>query len=166
VTQPERPRSGRPLYWRLLRLKHVQPSSWQRAAFFEGSLVVAGVLVLADLASAWLLIVLPVAVALIVKAHDVYAGWLAPAAAAPTEPAADPVSESGPDETPPEEESNVRVVSDPEATPSSPPSSPAQPSPRAARSRPGAAAARARASAAQGVRRRRVETQRGRTGSD
>jgi hypothetical protein len=72
------------LYWRLLRLRHVRPNSWQRAAFFEGSLAVAAVLVLADLASAWLLIALPVAVALVVKAHDVFVGWLRPDRASST----------------------------------------------------------------------------------
>jgi hypothetical protein len=72
------------LYWRILRLRHVRPNSWQRAAFFEGSLAVAAVLVLADLASAWLLIALPAAVALVVKAHDVFVGWLRPDRASTT----------------------------------------------------------------------------------
>ena len=65
-----------PLYWRLLRLQHVRPNGWQRAVLFEGVTAVAVTLVLADVASAWTLVVLPAATALIVKAHDVIAGWL------------------------------------------------------------------------------------------
>jgi hypothetical protein len=67
----------RPLYPRLLRLRHVHPNGWQRAVLVEGSLAVAVVLVLADLASAWTLLALPVGVAAIVKAHDLLAGVLA-----------------------------------------------------------------------------------------
>jgi hypothetical protein len=69
-------RRKRPLYPRLLRLRHVRPNGWQRAALGEGALTLAVVLVLADLASAWTLIVLPVGVAAIVKAHDLLAGLL------------------------------------------------------------------------------------------
>ncbi len=90
-----------PLYSRLLRLKHVHPNGWQRALLAEGSLAVAGLLVLADLATAWTLLVLPVAVAAFVKANDLLAGFLArrsrPApsgadatAPADSEPATDP----------------------------------------------------------------------------
>jgi hypothetical protein len=66
----------RPLYPRLLRLRHVHPNAWQRALLGEGALAVAVLLVLADLATAWTLLVLPVAVALVVKAHDLLAGLL------------------------------------------------------------------------------------------
>ena len=65
-----------PAYWRMLRLGHVRPNAWQRAALVEGVLAVAVVLVLADVASAWTLVVLPALVAAIVKAHDVLAGVL------------------------------------------------------------------------------------------
>src|SRR3954463_14345520 len=65
-----------PLYWRLLRLHHVRPNGWQRAILVEGARAVAGTLVLADVASAWTLVVLPVTAALLVKAHDLVAGWL------------------------------------------------------------------------------------------
>ena len=65
-----------PLYVRLLRLRHVHPNAWQRAALGEGALAVATVLALADLASAWTLLVLPLAVAVVVEAHDVLAGML------------------------------------------------------------------------------------------
>lgn len=66
----------RPLYPRLLRLRNIAPNGWQRALLGEGALAVAVLLVLADLASAWALLVLPVAVAAVVKAHDVVAGVL------------------------------------------------------------------------------------------
>jgi hypothetical protein len=70
-----------PLYWRLLRLRHVRPNGWQRALLVEGVLAVAVTLVLADVASAWTLVVLPAAAAATVKGHDVLAGLLAPARA-------------------------------------------------------------------------------------
>ena len=65
-----------PMYWRLLRLRYVKPNGWQRAIFVEGVLALSLVLVLADVASAWTLLVLPLASALMVKAHDVVAGLL------------------------------------------------------------------------------------------
>jgi hypothetical protein len=70
----EQPR--RPLYPRLLRLRHVHPNAWQRALLGEGALALAVLLVLADVATAWTLIVLPLAVAAVVKAHDLLAGYL------------------------------------------------------------------------------------------
>ena len=66
----------RPLYTRLLDLRHIRPNAWQRALLGEGALALAVVLVLADVASAWTLLVLPLAVAALVKAHDVLAGLL------------------------------------------------------------------------------------------
>jgi hypothetical protein len=65
-----------PMYWRLLRLRHVHPNGWQRAVFAEGVLALSLVLVLADVASAWTLLVLPLASAVVVKAHDVLVGLL------------------------------------------------------------------------------------------
>ena len=79
--------SKAPLYPRVLRLRHIHPSGWQRLLFWEGSFVVAGLLVLADVASAWTLLVLPVAVALVVKGHDLLTGLLRPAASPASEPA-------------------------------------------------------------------------------
>ena len=79
-------RTKTPLYPRLLRLKHVAPNAWQRAVLGEGALGVAGLLVLADLATAWTLVALPVAVAVVVKAHDGLAGLLA---RPPREPASE-----------------------------------------------------------------------------
>jgi hypothetical protein len=65
-----------PLYWRVLRLRHVHPNGWQRALLVEGILSVAAILTLADVATAWTLVVLPLAAAAIVKTHDVLAGLL------------------------------------------------------------------------------------------
>jgi hypothetical protein len=75
----------RPLYLRLLRLRHLRLGAWQRAVLGEGTLAVAALLVLADLASSWTLLVLPLVVAAVVKAHDVVAGLL-PAPGTPTAP--------------------------------------------------------------------------------
>jgi hypothetical protein len=67
----------RPLYPRLLRLRHVHPNAWQRALLGEGAVGLAALLVLADLATAWILVVLPLSVAVVVKAHDLLAARLA-----------------------------------------------------------------------------------------
>lgn len=75
-----------PLYWRMLRLRHVRPNGWQRAVLVEGVTAVAVTLVLADVASAWTLVLLPVTTAAVVKAHDVIAGWLPGRAALPALP--------------------------------------------------------------------------------
>ena len=71
-------RDKKPLYPRLLRLRHVQPNAWQRAALGEGAIGVGVLLAMADLATAWAIVVLPVAVAAIVKAHDALQGLLDP----------------------------------------------------------------------------------------
>lgn len=78
----------RPLYIRLLRLRHIAPNALQRALLGEGVIAVAILLVLADLASAWTLLVLPLAVAGVVKANDALAGLLLkPPRVRPDEPA-------------------------------------------------------------------------------
>jgi len=69
-------RHKEPLYPQLLRLRHVHPNAWQRALLGEGMALVGGLLAMADLASAWSIVVLPLAVAGVVKAHDVVKGWL------------------------------------------------------------------------------------------
>ena len=66
----------RPLYPRLLHLQHIHPNAWQRAVLGEGAVALAALLVLADLATAWTLLVLPLAVAAVVKGHDLLAGML------------------------------------------------------------------------------------------
>ncbi len=65
-----------PLYPRLLRLRHIHPNAWQRAALGEGAIGAGVLLSMADLASAWTIVALPVAVAVIVKAHDALQGLL------------------------------------------------------------------------------------------
>jgi hypothetical protein len=79
-----------PLYPRLLRLQNVHPNAWQRAVLGEGMAVVGVLLSLADLASAWSIVVLPVAVALVVKAHDVVTGLLGNPSATDSEKAPTP----------------------------------------------------------------------------
>ncbi|HEV2891965.1 MAG TPA: hypothetical protein VGX28_16445 [Frankiaceae bacterium] len=65
-----------PLYPRLLRLKHVQPAAWQRALLVEGMMLAGGLVALADKATSWSPLILPVAAAVVVKFHDVLAGLL------------------------------------------------------------------------------------------
>ncbi len=77
-TQPARESPKPALYARLLRLRHVSPNGWQRAVLGEGAVAVAALLVLADVASAWTLLVLPLTVAAVVKGHDALAGALHP----------------------------------------------------------------------------------------
>jgi hypothetical protein len=74
--EPAAPAVHAPLYWRALRLRHVHPNGWQRAAMIEGVVVFAVILVLAGVATAWSILVLPVVVALLVKAHDLLVGAL------------------------------------------------------------------------------------------
>jgi hypothetical protein len=75
-TAPPQSKGKKPLYPRLLRLKHIAPNAWQRAALGEGAIAVGVLLSMADVASAWSIVVLPVAVAVIVKAHDLLQGLL------------------------------------------------------------------------------------------
>jgi hypothetical protein len=79
AASPSRPRKA-PLYWRMLRLRHIHPNGWQRALLAEGVLGAAVLLVMADKASIWTLLVLPVVVAALVKVHDLLAGRLRGAA--------------------------------------------------------------------------------------
>ena len=65
-----------PLYWRLLHLRELHPNGWQRAVLVEGVIGVSAILVLADVASAWTLLILPVTTAVVVKAHDVLSEML------------------------------------------------------------------------------------------
>ena len=65
-----------PLYPRLLRLQHIHPNAWQRAMLGEGMAGLGVLLSLADLASAWSIVVLPVATGVVVKAHDLVTGLL------------------------------------------------------------------------------------------
>jgi hypothetical protein len=67
----------RPLYARVLRLRYFQPSGMVCFILLEGTIAAALMLALAELVSWWGLIVLPVVVALLVKAHDVVATVMA-----------------------------------------------------------------------------------------
>ena len=75
-TSEQRKMLRKPIYPRLLRLRHVHPNAWQRALFGEGAIGAALLLVAADVATAWTILVLPVAVAVVVKANDLVAGAL------------------------------------------------------------------------------------------
>ena len=70
--------SRTPLYARLLRLRRLHLTVRLRAALWDGPLVLGVLLALSDLASAWIVLVLPLAVAAVVKVHDVLAAQLAP----------------------------------------------------------------------------------------
>lgn len=67
-----------PMYWRVLRLSAVRPNGWQRAILVEGVIGLSIVLALADVASAWTVLVLPLVTMAIVMAHDYLAGVLDP----------------------------------------------------------------------------------------
>jgi hypothetical protein len=88
----------RPLYWRLLRLRHVQPNGWQRALLIEGVIGVAVVLVLAGVATIWTIPALPIVAAVLVKLNDVVVGALnGPPTAREAPTAETDVPESAPD---------------------------------------------------------------------
>lgn len=70
-------RRSRSLYLRLLRLRLLRPSGMQRLLLIEGSMALGVVLALADVASAWVVPILPVLVAGAVKFEDVVATTLA-----------------------------------------------------------------------------------------
>ncbi|GIF16127.1 hypothetical protein FHX34_10249 [Actinoplanes teichomyceticus] len=71
-----------PLYSRMLRLRHLSPSGLLCFVFLEGAIALGILLALAELVSWWGVLVLPLAVAVMVKFNDLVAGWLAPPAAA------------------------------------------------------------------------------------
>jgi hypothetical protein len=65
-----------PLYPRLLRLRHVNPNGWQRAVLVEGTVLAGALVALADRATSWAPLILPVVTAGVVKFHDVVVGLL------------------------------------------------------------------------------------------
>jgi hypothetical protein len=69
--EPRNLRDRGPILPRLLRLRSIRPGVLQRFWLVEGVGLVASLLVLADVASAWTLLVLPAVSALMVKLHDV-----------------------------------------------------------------------------------------------
>ncbi|GIG92790.1 hypothetical protein Pen02_77260 [Plantactinospora endophytica] len=63
----------RPLYARVLRLRHVDPGGMLCFVFFEGTVALGLLLALAELVHWWGVFVLPAAVAVMVKINDVVA---------------------------------------------------------------------------------------------
>ena len=63
-----------PLYARLLRLRHIHPGALLCGLYFEGAIAVGALAALAEFASWWGMLVLPVLVALLVKLEDEVSG--------------------------------------------------------------------------------------------
>ena len=61
---------ARPLYFRLLGVRHLRAGPVAAFVLFEGSIAVAGLLALADIVTWWGSIAIPVTVAIMVKIHD------------------------------------------------------------------------------------------------
>jgi hypothetical protein len=77
------PSRDRPLYARMLRLRHLSPSGFLCFVYLEGAVALGILLALAELVSWWGVLVLPLTVAAMVKLNDVVAGAFArPVAAA------------------------------------------------------------------------------------
>lgn len=81
-TEPAPVVEHRPLYGRMLRLRHIAPSGLLCFVFLEGSIALGLLLALAELVSWWGVLVLPAMVALMVKLNDVIAGSLTRSASA------------------------------------------------------------------------------------
>jgi hypothetical protein len=112
--EPYQDRPPRPLYARLLRLRHLRPSGLWCFVFFEGMIGLGVLLALAELVSWWAVLVLPAVVAVMVKVNDVLAGaWTragrSPAPAVP--PQAPPASPAEQPVPPPRVVRVVRQVS-------------------------------------------------------
>jgi len=71
----------RPMYARVLGLHHLQPGGVLCFVYFEGSIALGVLLALAELVSWWVVLILPVSVALMVKVNDLVAGAAARSAA-------------------------------------------------------------------------------------
>jgi hypothetical protein len=63
----------RPLYFRLLRVRHLRVRGWVSFLLFEGSFALGALLMLAEMADYWAIVAVPVAVAAMVKVNDVVA---------------------------------------------------------------------------------------------
>jgi hypothetical protein len=66
----------RPLYFRMLRVRHLTVRPTTLFLLFEGSITLALLLVLADVVDEWGLVAIPVVVAIMVKLNDAVAGAL------------------------------------------------------------------------------------------
>ncbi|SCG60326.1 hypothetical protein [Micromonospora inositola] len=73
ATVPTDQERYRPLYARVLALRFVNPGGVLCFLFFEGSVALAVLLALAELVTWWAVLVLPVAVAAMVKLNDLVA---------------------------------------------------------------------------------------------
>ncbi|WP_245870871.1 hypothetical protein [Asanoa hainanensis] len=73
--------SGRPFYARVLRLRHLNPSSTVCFVFLEGATAFAIILALAELIPMWGVVLLPICIAAMVKINDLVAGAAVRAAA-------------------------------------------------------------------------------------
>lgn len=80
------PAADRPLYARLLRLRHLRPSGPLCFALLEGTLALGALFALAELIPWWSVPALPAAVAAMVKLNDVIAGTVGPPADQATRP--------------------------------------------------------------------------------
>lgn len=69
--------TDQPLYVRALRLRHLRLPTWWRVSLAEGSFVLGVLLAMTELTSAWVIVVLPISVAGMVKLNDVVQGVLA-----------------------------------------------------------------------------------------
>jgi hypothetical protein len=67
----------RPLYARVLGLQYLRPGGLLCFLYFEGSIALGTLLALAELVDWWVVAVLPVTVAAMVKLNDVVAGAIA-----------------------------------------------------------------------------------------
>jgi hypothetical protein len=65
-----------PFYHRLLRLRHLRPGPTATFVFFEGSVMLAVLLSLAEIVAWWSVLVIPATVGVMVKLNDVVAGVL------------------------------------------------------------------------------------------
>jgi hypothetical protein len=74
----------RPIYARVLRLRHLRLSGLLCFILFEGMIALGVLLALAELTNWWAVVALPAAVALMVKLNDVLTGALTPAWSGPT----------------------------------------------------------------------------------
>jgi hypothetical protein len=68
--------AARPVYSRLLRLRHLKLQPATTLLLFEGSIGLGALLALADIVTWWGVLVVPAAVAVMVKLNDVVAGSL------------------------------------------------------------------------------------------
>jgi hypothetical protein len=69
-------RVQRPIYLRMLRVRHLRPGPLLTLVLFEGSCFMGVLLALADVVTPWGMLLLPATVAALVKFNDVIAGAL------------------------------------------------------------------------------------------